>query len=250
MSSLKQGFVLPEGWLRIVAATHHDPFEVLGRHPLAVTTTDSDDLPSDDTEVRMFLPGAGSANLLLKKQQHPLTRCDGTDFFIWQGRAADLPDHYQIEWIDRFETSHCEYDPYSFAPQLGDLDLHLFGEGRNWSIHEKLGAHVRRVDGVDGVLFAVWAPGAERISIVGDFNQWDGRRHPMRVRGGSGVWELFIPGLDAGTLYKFELRNRSTGQVFTKTDPYGRSFEHRPKTASIVSSAEVYEWQDSAWMDQ
>jgi 1,4-alpha-glucan branching enzyme len=245
MTSLKQGLTLPDGWLRIIAASHHDPFEILGRHAIAPVSKGS-----EIVEVRRFLPGACSANLLLNKQEQPLARVDGTDFFVWQGSATDLPQHYQVSWVDRYEQPHCEYDPYSFAPQLGDLDLHLFGEGRNWSIHEKLGAHMHQADGVEGVLFAIWAPGAERISVVGDFNHWDGRQHAMRARGGSGVWELFIPGMNAGTLYKFELRNRSTGQILVKTDPYGRQFEHRPKTASIVTPALTYKWQDKEWMER
>ncbi len=102
---------------------------------------------------------------------------------------------------------HTEYDPYTFTAQIADFDLHLFGEGKHWHIYRVLGATLCRVDGITGVLFATWAPNATRVSVVGDFNDWDGRRHPLRSRGGSGVWELFIPGLDAGTLYKFEIRS-------------------------------------------
>ena len=97
-------------------------------------------------------------------------------------------------------------------------------------------AHVHTVDGIPGILFAVWAPNAERVSVVGDFNQWDGRRHPMRVRGGSGVWELFLPDLEPGTLYKYEIRNRETGGISLKADPYAQAFEMRPRTASIITA--------------
>lgn len=245
MTTLKQGLRLADSWLRIIAASHHDPFEVLGRHSVALNTSNQ-----EVVEVRLFLPGARSVNLQLIQTSVTLARIDGTDFFVWRGAAEELAQYYQVEWVDRYEQSHCEFDPYSFAPQLGDLDLHLFSEGRNWSIHEKLGAHIHTIDGITGVLFAVWAPGAERISIVGDFNHWDGRQHPMRVRGGSGVWELFIPGLTSGTLYKFEIRNRTTGKVQVKTDPYGRAFEMRPKTAAIVARTEPYAWQDSHWMEK
>lgn len=243
MTTLKQGHRLADSWLRIMAASHHDPFEVLGRHSILPNP-----LNQDSVEVRLFLPGVRSVNLQLIQTSVALERIDGTDFFVWRGAAEELAQHYQVEWVDRYEQSHCEFDPYSFAPQLGDLDLHLFSEGRNWSIHEKLGAHISTIDGIAGVLFAIWAPGAERISIVGDFNHWDGRQHPMRVRGGNGVWELFIPGLASGTLYKFEIRNRANGKIHVKTDPYGRAFEMRPQTAAIVTRTEPYAWQDSHWM--
>ena len=107
----------------------------------------------------------------------------------------------------------------TFWPQLGELDLHLFAEGRHWNIHQPLGAQLKTLNGVEGVLFAVWAPSATRVSVVGSFNNWNGLRHPMRALGGSGVWELFIPGLHAGDLYKFEIRNEHTGDLLLKTDP-------------------------------
>lgn len=267
MATLKQGFKLTDAWLRIMNARHHDPFEVLGCHAaepttltLSATTNDVITQPAkalshdtslaDPIEVRLFIPNAHSVSLHLKQAKVLVSRIDGTDFFVWCGAASDLATHYQVEWLDAQDQLHCEFDPYSFPPQLGDLDLHLFNEGKNWQIHDKLGAHTHEVDGIAGVLFAVWAPAAERISVVGDFNQWDGRQHAMRARGGSGVWELFIPGLKAGTLYKFEIRNRATGQILVKTDPYGRAFELRPKTASIVTPKSNYQWGDSAWLNK
>jgi len=141
-------------------------------------------------------------------------------------------------------------DPYSFAAQLGELDLYLFGEGRHWHAYRMLGAHPHEADGVSGVLFGVWAPNAERVSVVGDFNQWDGRRHMMRGRGDSGIWELFIPGLVAGDLYKFEIRNRDSGNILVKTDPYGSWFEHRPGTAARVAPQRAHQWTDGSWMEQ
>ncbi len=240
MSSEKQGSALPDAWLRIIAAQHHDPFDVLGVHPL---TEDS------LVEIRAYLSGAREANLRIGAHEQRMSRQPGTDFFTLRLAKNLLSSPYQIAWIDTHGQPHCDYDPYAFAPQLGDLDLHLFSEGRNWRIYDKLGAQLHQVDGVEGVLFATWAPGAERVSVVGDFNAWDGRRHPMRVRGGSGVWELFIPGLKPGALYKFEIRNRASGQVMVKTDPYGRAFELRPKTAAMVCE-DNYTWQDQAWMQQ
>jgi 1,4-alpha-glucan branching enzyme len=145
---------------------------------------------------------------------------------------------------------HEHWDPYCLPPQLSDYDLHLFAEGRHHHIYRVLGAHPHAVDDIDGVLFSVWAPSAERVSVIGDFNRWDGRAHPMRVRGGTGVWELFIPGLGPEALYKFEIRNRNTGQVLVKSDPYGQHFELRPSTASRVAKVSDYHWQDQSWLDQ
>lgn len=245
MLNVKQDKPLSPELLRIVTATHHDPFEVLGRHPLAAKST-----ASADTLVRVYLPGAHSAALLVNEQPHAFTRIEGTDFFEWHGLEKNIPAHYVVQWYDRHNVMHTEFDPYSFAPQLGSIDMHLFAEGQHWNIYQHLGAHPRTVDGVEGVLFATWAPNAERISIVGDFNDWDGRQHPMRVRGGSGLWEIFIPGIKVGALYKFEVRNRATGAIFLKTDPYGQAFELRPLTGSIVTAPSNYEWQDGDWMNK
>jgi len=159
-----------------------------------------------------------------------------------------LPHHYTLAWQDKDGNTHESHDPYDFAAQLPEFDLHLFGEGRHWHIYQKLGAHPHHVDGVAGVLFAVWAPNAGRVSVVGDFNRWDGRCHPMRSRGSSGVWELFVPALSAGCLYKFEILNRHTEQLLLKTDPYGQQFEFRPSTSSIVVADSEYDWQDSDWL--
>lgn len=243
MMHIKQDNTLSQEMLRIVTATHHDPFEVLGRHVLDGATT-----LSADTLIRVFLPGARSASLLINEQLHPFTRVEGTDFFTWIGLGGTLPKHYQVQWFDRNNIQHTEFDPYCFAPQLGDIDMHLFAEGQHWNIYQHLGAHPRTVDGIEGVLFATWAPNAERISVVGNFNDWDGRAHPMRVRGGSGLWEVFIPGVQPESIYKFEVRNRATGAVFLKSDPYGQAFELRPQTGSIIKAVSDYQWQDNNWM--
>lgn len=245
MLNQKQDKPLSHEMLRIVTATHHDPFEVLGRHPLLSAASSS-----ADTLVRLYLPGARSASLLIDQQLHGLNRIEGTDFFEWYGLAAKLPKHYQVQWFDRHNVMHTEFDPYCFAPLLGDIDMHLFAEGQHWNIYQHLGAHLRTVDGVEGVLFATWAPNAERISVVGDFNDWDGRQHPMRVRGGSGLWEVFIPGVKPGALYKFEVRNRATGAVFLKSDPYGQAFELRPQTSSIIKAQSEYSWHDDEWLNR
>jgi 1,4-alpha-glucan branching enzyme len=233
---------LSDDLLRIINATHHDPFSILGMHPLG---SQSD--AAADTLIRLYLPGARTATLMCQKQEFALARIEGTDFFEWRGIEKYIKSRYQIHWFDRYNQEHLQYDPYSFAPILGDLDVHLFNEGQHWNIYQLLGAHQREIDGVKGVTFATWAPNAERISVVGDFNEWDGRRHPMRVRGGSGLWELFIPGLTTGSLYKFEIRNRQSGDIFLKADPFGQAFEMRPQTSAIVTQSD-YEWQDAIWI--
>ena len=140
-------------------------------------------------------------------------------------------------------------DPYIFPPVLTDFDLHLMGEGTHFKKYEKLGGHLRTIQGVSGVHFAVWAPNAARVSVIGDFNRWDGRRHPMRVRGGTGIWEIFIPGLEEGCVYKFEIKSRFNNYLAIKSDPYGTYFERPPKTASIVHDISKYVWQDRDWME-
>jgi 1,4-alpha-glucan branching enzyme len=221
---------------RIVDARHHDPFAVLGRHESA----------DGGVEVRAYIPGA--LEVSIAEGEHVMERIPGTDLFQWRGPAGSVPPRYRLIWRDAGHFEHIAHDPYSFPPQVSDFDLHLFGEGRHRHAQRFLGARHHEVDGVPGVLFAVWAPNAERVSVVGDFNQWDGRRHPMRVRGGSGVWELFIPDLAPAGPYKFEIRNRHTGMVFYKSDPYGRYFELRPRTASIMVGPDTHEWQDGDWV--
>ena len=144
-----------------------------------------------------------------------------------------------------FET----YDPYAFPPVLTEYDLYLSGEGTHYQKYEKLGAHVREVAGVRGVHFGVWAPNARRVSVVGNFNMWDGRVHPMRHRGSSGIWEIFIPGMGEGELYKFEILSSAGKLVGLKTDPYGFAGEMRPNNASVVCTIDGYKWKDTAWME-
>lgn len=140
------------------------------------------------------------------------------------------------------------YDPYAFLPTLSDLDTYLFNEGTHCRIYEKLGAHFRTIDGVSGVAFAVWAPSAQRVSIVGDFNRWDGRYHPMRFLGSSGVWEIFIPGLEEGAHYKYELLG-ADGHLKLKTDPYATFYESPPHNASVLCNVNKgYDWNDAAWI--
>ena len=224
--------------IKVAAAQHHDPHCVLGRHS-----------KNNKVYIRLFLPYAELVHFT--HNNVAISRIEGTDFFEYTTTTKDeLPTHYHITWLDKNGSYHEGYDPYDFDVQLPAFDLHLFGEGKHWHIYQKLGAHIHTVDGVPGVLFAVWAPNAGRVSVVGDFNRWDGRCHQMRSLGGGGAWELFIPGLEVGCLYKFELLNRASGEILVKTDPYGQEFECRPKTAAVVVSAKSYAWQDHAWLMQ
>jgi 1,4-alpha-glucan branching enzyme len=226
---------------RVQTAAHHDPFAVLGRQREASVEL-----------IRVFLPHATAAEIELgaenTKQFAPMQRRADSHFFELRQPPA-LATHYRVRWHDAHGNGHTEYDPYTFAAQIADFDLHLFAEGKHWHIYRALGASMRRVNDIDGVLFATWAPNATRVSVVGEFNGWDGRRHPLRSRGGSGVWELFIPELDAGTLYKFEIRS-AHGTLQQKADPYGRQFEMRPDTAALITAPSSYRWSDAQWLQQ
>jgi len=214
-----------------------DPHALLGAH------SDGD----GGAIVRAWRPGAEHVVIHVK---------DGIDFGaelvhpagVWAAHldGAKPPLRYEIETRYPDGLSVTEADAYSFPPTVGELDLHLAGEGRHEEIYERLGGHERTLGGVAGTAFAVWAPAARSVSVVGDFNSWDGRLHPMRSLGSTGIWELFLPGVQAGALYKFELRTQG-GALRVKTDPYARQVEISPKTAAIVSRSE-HKWADAEWM--
>ena len=156
---------------------------------------------------------------------------------------------YQIRVSDSQGNVFTRHDPYAFPPQLSEFDLHLFREGKNYQAYEKFGAHFRTVNGINGVHFVVWAPNAIRVSVVGDFNNWDGRVFPMESRENQGLWELFIPDIPEGTPYKYEIRSKRESAPFLKADPYAFAAELRPKTASIVNGLSGYTWQDHDWVE-
>lgn len=219
---------------RLQQGRHHDPFELLGIHRDGV-----------QARLRVMLPGARQARVV--GPNLVLERIADSDILEWQGEAALLDSHPLIAWTDEQGVGHARRDPYSFASQLSEFDLHLFSEGRHWHVYRVLGAHPTQVDGIKGVRFAVWAPNAERVSLVGEFNQWDGRSLPMRSLGGSGVWELFVPDLPAGALYRYEIRARD-GSLHLKSDPYANEFEQRPGNASRICTASSYRWSDQQWL--
>jgi len=222
----------------ILDARMHDPFSWLGLHQ------------SEDTwTLRVFLPHGWSPEVQTATGWQPFTRLHEHGIYGYDS-STPLPRPCRIRYKQEDGNWHETWDTYSFPATIGDLDLHLFSEGRLQQVYRMLGAHPITIDDVRGTRFAVWAPNAERVSVVGDFNRWDGRAHQMRAHGSSGVWELFIPDIPPGALYKFEIRNRHTGAVMVKTDPYGFAFEMRPGTAARVCAENNYQWSDSEWMDQ
>lgn len=219
---------------RLDEGRHHDPFAVLGYHEQA-----------GEAAVRVYMPD--SRGISLPQLGESLRRVGDSDLFEWRGTTGRVQHPYTLHRITGDGHGYDYVDPYSFPCLIPEYDLGLFGAGRHLHIYKLLGAHLREVDGVAGVMFATWAPNAERVSVVGNFNRWDGRVHPMRSRGSSGVWELFIPGLGINEAYKFEIRNRASGDVVLKADPYARSTELRPRTASLTTDSD-YLWQDAAWI--
>ncbi len=220
----------------IAGGRHGDPFKVLGPQ----------DTP-DGRVIRAFLPGAESVDVLRRKDRvrmGTLSRSEPDGLF--EGPVGDrAPYLLQIKWPGAVQETE---DPYSFGPQLGELDLHLFNEGRHFEMAHALGANPTTVDGVTGVRFAVWAPNASRVAVVGDFNAWDSRRHPMRLRYPSGVWELFIPRLGAGIRYKYDIVGANGERLPQKADPLAQQAERPPHTASIVASPEPFAWSDAEWI--
>ncbi|MDQ7004172.1 MAG: 1,4-alpha-glucan branching protein GlgB [Ghiorsea sp.] len=227
----------PEAWA-VVEARSHDPFAWLGRH----------EHPAGGVIIRTLKTQAKKMWLVPKGgRAQVMKRIEGTDVFEkhWKGGSFDKAYTLRIENHDGHVWQ--QEDVYRFAPLLGDMDLHLIGEGNHYEKYRILGAHVREHEGIQGVSFAVWAPAADRVSVVGNFNHWDGREHQMRVRGSSGIWEIFIPELCEGETYKFEIRGKN-GDVFEKTDPYAQQMELRPATASVVHNPNHYVWDDANWV--
>ena len=217
----------------LAAAEHGDPFAVLGRHTVG------------EREVfRCFLPRTRQA--WLDDESRPMQRLPGTDMFEYQAAPGEVPSHYRVIRQDDHGARHSGCDPYSFWPQLSAEEMDAFHAGHHRYAHRLLGARPHRVDGVEGTLFAVWAPNAGRVSVIGDFNHWDGRVHPMRRHAGQGIWELFVPGWTEGR-YKFEIRNGATGNLHVKADPFARHTEFRPGTASLVTGPAGHEWGDAEW---
>ena len=232
----------------LVTGRHGAPFDVLGRHVMSLNG-------EQVTIVRVFAPGAREV-AVVPPDGEPLAmqrlRPEGLfslvapgatlgDDYLLDVRRSDRPDERSDRPDERIA------DPYSFPPLLSDYDLYLIGEGSHQDLYERLGAHPQRIREVDGVAFAVWAPNARRMSVVGDFNGWDERVHPMRMRS-NGIWELFIPGVTIGGLYKYAALSWNQGYRVLKADPFAFMAELRPGTASRVWDLGGYVWGDEAWM--
>jgi len=221
----------------VLEARHHDPFSYLGLHQVGT-----------EWVLRVFQPYATEISVHDGVVWQPLERSDAAGFFIWHGKESiPSPCRLKLNYFTHVIEIH---DAYTFTSSISEHDLYLFSQGRLEQAYRMLGAHHMELQNVWGVRFAVWAPNAERVSVVGDFNGWDGRVHPMRALGSSGVWEMFVPDIGSGEFYKFEIRNRHTGELLTKTDPYGFSFEMRPGTASKVTALDGYQWRDEVWLEQ
>ncbi|MBV8265362.1 MAG: 1,4-alpha-glucan branching enzyme, partial [Planctomycetaceae bacterium] len=230
----------------LIHVDHWNPFSVLGPHETSLGETKV-------RVVRAFLPEAREAWVVDLSQGEPGVRIsmdrihpDGLFECVFPDCRGPFPYHLALEDYEGYSSEFV--DAYQFGPVLTDFDLHLLGEGTHYRNFERLGAHIREHEGVRGVHFAVWAPNAMRVSVIGDFNRWDGRRHPMRSCGSSGIWEIFIPDLGQGEIYKFEIKSRYNSYLVQKADPYGFASELRPKTASIVWDVTSFRWNDDDWM--
>ena len=220
----------------LVEARHGDPFAVLGPHAAA-----------SGTAIRAFIPNATSVEVIGRDTGLPLgTLRRAHDAGFWSGCISGSAD-YRFRVHGHGGVYEME-DAYRFSPLLGDIDIYLLGEGRHRDFARVLGAHVVDIDGVKGVRFAVWAPNARRVSVVGSFNDWDGRRHPMRLRQGSGVWEIFVPGAAQGAIYKYELLGPDGTLLPLKADPVAQATERPPATGSVVPDPAEPTWSDDAWM--
>ena len=238
----------------VIHGYHENPFEILGPHEIQKDGRRA-------MAVRAYLPEAQQAWVV--DSAHGATRpmrrihpaglyeavCSMDDGINAFPSPQSPAPGYQLRVTYKSGETHTMHDPYAFPPMLTDYDLHLLGEGTHWRSYERLGAHLRTIDGVTGVNFAVWAPNAESVSVVGDFNVWDRRSHAMRKHDSGGVWELFVPGAEVGAKYKYAVKQRG-GHVIDKCDPYGFVAEVPPRTANIVADLDTYEWNDADWMAQ
>ncbi len=227
----------------IVNGEHSDPHTVLGMHEMEQDGRKA-------VVVRAFLPDAAGITVIdyaNKRKKYPMERLHADGFF--EVTIADREEwfRYQLEYTDADGNTWRSYDPYSFSPTLSEFDRHLFGAGTHYEIYEKMGGRLMTHEGARGAAFSVWAPNAKAVSVIGDFNNWDARRSPMRRLGESGIWELFLPAAAEGDKYKFHV-TQCDGRVVDKTDPYGVYAEVRPNNASVLYPLKRYKWKDRRWM--
>jgi len=214
------------------------PFDVLGPHVVDGTLV-----------IRTFEPDASTVDVVLAgKKRHPMVKVHEAGVFEVAVPKQNKVIPYQLDIVYHSGHSLLREDSYAFPPVFTDFDAHLMAEGTHLHIYERLGAHLAEVNGIRGVQFAVWAPNAQRVSVVGNFNNWDGRRHPMRFLPAIGVWELFIPHLGESEIYKYEIKTHYHDYMVSKADPVGFAAEMRPKNASVVWDIGKYQWNDDAWL--
>jgi 1,4-alpha-glucan branching enzyme len=235
MSLISLDWMVDDG-VRLAECRHDHPFAVLGPQPL-----------DDGTwVVRVWMPDAERVELLLDGTSLPMA----TPHHPWvfeAGLERDPGCAYRVR-VQRGGIEHEQHDPWAYRDEwMGELDRHLFAEGNHHHIWRRMGAHSGQRGDVSGVQFCLWAPNARSVSLLGDFNGWDGRHHPMQRRLG-GCWELFIPGLRPGDVYKYEIRTQE-GHCYQKADPYGFHHEVRPNNASLVAELGRYHWNDGAWLE-
>jgi 1,4-alpha-glucan branching enzyme len=229
----------------LLEGRHENPFDLLGPHKIELDGKKA-------LAVRAFLPDSNQVWVFqpAHNTSQPMRRIHPAG--LYEAICPLPPQGQEHRYLLRIANDRGEmttmHDPYAFPPLMTDFDLHLFGESSHLDIYCKLGAQLRTIDGVQGVNFAVWAPNASSVSVVGNFNRWDGRRNPLRKLIPSGVWELFVPGIGEGETYKFRITSRS-GEVLEKSDPYGFAAELPPRTASIVSDLNRYQWRDAQWLE-
>ena len=231
----------------LVGARHWDPFSALGPHVV-------EEGGKRFVSIRVIQPRAQEVHVLRETasgtRRVAMTRLRPVGLFEAQFPAEAEIFPYRLEFIAHDGYRWTQSDPYAFGLVLSEFDIHLLAEGSHLDMYEKMGSHLVTIGGVPGTAFAVWAPNAERVSVVCNFNHWDGRVYPMRNRGESGIWELFLPGVGEEEVYKYEIRSRATGEVFTKTDPFAFRCEVPPRTGSIVCGIGGYAWGDAAWMEE
>ncbi len=239
-------FFAYEDMEKIIKGRHSQPHSILGMHEHLHEN-------KRGIVVRAWLNGVESCEVVDVKskpeKRYTMGRCDPAGFFeVFIPERSEIFKYRLSATLKNGEIRQFA-DPYGFWPTLSEDDVYLINEGTNYRIYDKLGAHIRTIDGVRGVMFAVWAPSAKRVSVVGDFNYWNGLYHPMRMLGNSGIWELFIPGLDKGAKYKFQIIS-ARNDILLKTDPYGKYFESPPHNASIVYEYDNFSWSDKQWMEK
>ncbi|TQV75044.1 1,4-alpha-glucan branching protein GlgB [Aliikangiella marina] len=225
----------------ILAANHSQPYAFLGMHK-------SDD--SDHLTVTTFQPGASAVSLIDKKTGrtvNKLAEVDHSEIFTVKTRRKNRFD-YQLK-VKFDEAELLLEDPFAFPPVLGELDVHLLAEGTHKKPYQVMGAHLKTINDVSGVAFTVWAPNASHVAVVGEFNHWDGRKHPMRLRHDCGVWEIFIPHINAGMSYKYEIKDRHGNLLPLKSDPFASQSQIRPENASVIAPVSHYQWRDQQWLD-